>query len=82
MTKRLSVPHEKLELIIDIRDFITMTSLRVHDFQFRDLRKMKTFLTPWKHQMKMMKVWIYCLQSFFSFCHFAVFSTLAKEQVK
>ena len=36
LTKRLRVPREKLELIIDNRDFITYFS---RDFQFLDLRK-------------------------------------------
>ena len=36
LTKRLSVPREKLELIIDNRAFIPYFSL---DFQFLDLRK-------------------------------------------
>ena len=36
LTKRLSVPREQLELIIDNRDFITYFS---RDFQFLDLQK-------------------------------------------
>ena len=37
MTKRLSVLREKLELMIDNRDFITYFS---HNFQFLDPRRM------------------------------------------